>query len=363
MSTRLLVTGGAGYIGAQLVIDLLLAGYDVVVVDDFSTGHPEALVRAQRLAGRTCEVHRGDVADAQLMARALVGVHAVIHLAAFKMVGESMVEPERYFRNNLGGMAALLASMQAAGVTRIVYSSSAAVYGTQPNPLEPIDEDAPPRPESPYGLSKAQGEQLLDWMVRCRQWSAVSLRYFNPVGAHPSGQIGQPPEGAASLLPRALHAILDPETPGSRLSILGTDYPTPDGTGLRDYIHVCDLSRAHLAALDSLLAAGGAGLAHQVFNVGTGRPHSVREVIAACQRATGKVVPHDEAPRRPGDVACALAAPQRLQRVLGFEARLGLDEMVASAWQWAVKNPDGYGPLEPQRAAPAPALAPTTQAV
>ncbi|MSP54475.1 MAG: UDP-glucose 4-epimerase GalE [Myxococcales bacterium] len=338
MSRRLLVTGGAGYIGAHLVIDLLGAGYDVVVVDDFSTGHPEALVRAQRLANRRCDVHRGDVADPALMARALDGVDAVIHLAAYKMVGESMEQPERYFRNNLGGMASLVASMVSAGVCRMVYSSSAAVYGTQPNPLEAIDEDAPLRPESPYGLSKAQGEQVLDWMVQRRHWSAVSLRYFNPVGAHPSGQIGQPPAGAANLLPRALHALMNPGTASARLSILGTDFPTPDGTGLRDYIHVCDLSRAHLAALDALDRPG-----HQIFNVGTGRPHSVREVVAACQRVTGQPVPHLEAPRRPGDVVCALAAPHRIQRALGFEARLGVDEMVASAWKWAAQNPDGYG--------------------
>ena len=338
MSARLLVTGGAGYIGAQLVVDLLGAGHDVVVVDDFSLGHPEALVRAQALAGRSCEVHRGDIRDAAVLDRALVGVDAVLHLAAFKMVGESMLLPEKYFQNNLGGMASLLDAMQRARVTRIVYSSSAAVYGTQDNVLEAIPESAPLRPESAYGATKAQGEQMLQWMALCRGWSAISLRYFNPVGAHPSGRIGQPHAGAQSLVPRALLALLDPST---RLGIFGTDYPTPDGTGLRDYIHICDLSRAHLAALDAALD-GAPG--HAVYNVGTGRPHSVREVLAACGRAAGRAVPSDELPRRPGDVACSLASPERMRRVLGFEAGLGLDAMVESAWAWCSGNPRSYDP-------------------
>ncbi len=365
MSAKLLVTGGAGYIGAQLVHDLLVAGYQVVVVDDFSTGHPEALYRVHALTGRQSEVFRGDISDGRLLSRALAGVDAVLHLAAYKMVGESMVEPERYFRNNLGGMAQLLESMHVAGVSRIVYSSSAAVYGSQADPQRPIDEDAPLRPENPYGFTKAQGEQMLEWMAWCRQWSAISLRYFNPVGAHPSGRIGQPQDGAASLVPRALQAILKED---ARLQVFGTDYATPDGTGLRDYIHVVDLSRAHLAALGALLDTP-VSRGHQIFNVGTGRPHSVREVLAACQRATGIRVPCDEAPRRPGDVACAVADPTRLRRELGFEATLGLDAMVTSAWEWCRGNPTGYGPIEPRAPRPLPlgrgslppSAAPTTQ--
>lgn len=336
---RLLVTGGAGYIGSQLVFDLLAAGHDVVVVDDFSTGYLEALVRAQALAGRRCTVFRGDIADSRLVHRALRGVSAVLHLAAFKMVGESMDRPERYFHNNLGGMAALLEAMQDAGVSRLVYSSSAAVYGAQRT--MPVHEDATLRPESPYGLSKAQGEQMLDWMVRCRQWSAVSLRYFNPVGAHPSGEIGQPFESASSLVPRALMA-----RPDAPLAIFGTDYDTPDGTCLRDYIHIRDLSRAHLVALGALDDAR-----HHTLNVGTGRSYSVREVLAACARATGREVPSVEAPRRAGDMPCAMADASRFRETMGFEARLGLDAMVESAWRWFSRNPQGYAAPQRERLA------------
>lgn len=330
---RLLVTGGAGYIGAHVVIDLLLAGHDVVVVDDLSTGFAEAVRRAQELAGRTCGFVQGDIGDLPMMRLALQGVDGVLHFAAFKMVGESMEAPERYFHNNLGGMATLLQAMQDSGVRRIVYSSSAAVYGTQPG-QGAIPETAHLMPESPYGTTKAQGEQLLDWMVQRRGWSAVSLRYFNPVGAHPSGRIGQPPDDAASLVPRALKVVADPR---SHLSVFGSDYPTPDGTCLRDYIHVSDLSRAHMMALGALEQP-----VHSIFNVGTGRAHSVREVIESCERVTGRPLPFIDGPRRPGDVPVSVADPRRFTEATGFEATRDLDEMVASAWRWSCDNPRGY---------------------
>lgn len=329
---KLLVTGGAGYIGAHLLVDLLSAGHDVVVVDDFSHGHPEALARAEALSGKTCTFFEGSIADAALLGHALAGVDAVIHLAAFKMVGESMERPERYFLNNVAGMSVLLHAMVDAGVRRFVYSSSAAVYGAQE--VVPIREDAPLMPESPYGLSKAHGEAMLDWMAKLRHWSVVSLRYFNPVGAHASGRIGQPFEEASSLVPRALKALTDP---GARLAIFGTDYPTPDGTCLRDYIHVCDLSRAHLLAMEALNVPG-----HRIWNVGTGNPHSVREVLSACAKASGRPVPHLEGPRRQGDMAVSVADPRAFHQALGFTAELGLDEMVASAWRWWSMNPHGY---------------------
>lgn len=329
---KLLVTGGAGYIGAHVVIDLLRAGHDVVVLDDCSTGHPEAVFRAEKLGGRRCSLVRGDIANASLLRQTLVGVDAVIHLAAFKMVGESMEVPGRYFRNNIGGMAQLLETMDEMAVRRIVYSSSAAVYGSQGK--MPVAENVPLTPESPYGCTKALGEQMLQWMADCRGWSVISLRYFNPVGAHESGQIGQPLEGAASLVPRALLAVVDPSR---RLTVFGTDYPTADGTALRDYIHVCDLSRAHLSALE--LSKVG----HQIFNVGTGRPHSVREVLAACERATGQTVAHVDGPRRAGDIHLSAADPRRFQEATGFVAERGLDDMVASAWRWIQRNPRGYG--------------------
>lgn len=336
---RILVTGGAGYIGTHLVVELLLAGHDVVVVDDFSSGHREALRRAASIGGGDPVVFEGDIADPVLMAEALKGVDVVVHLAAFKQVGESMMRPERYFGNNLAGTASLIQSMQDAGVTRILYSSSAAVYGTQDD--QPITEDAPLRPDSPYGLTKAQGEQLLHFMAECRGWSAVSLRYFNPVGAHPSGRIGEPLEVAASLVPRALMAIDDPKR---ALTVFGTDYQTPDGTALRDYIHVCDLALAHLAAMGTLRPGR-----HRVFNVGTGTALSVREVLEACERATGTRVPHVDGARRPGDIPVACADTTRFEGAVAFRARRTLDEMVASAWTWHIENPDGYA--KPERRA------------
>ena len=339
---RLLVTGGAGYIGAHLVVELLEAGHDVVVVDDLSSGHQAALERAQVLTGCPVDLYVGDVADAAIMSRALRGVEAVFHLAASKQVGESMERPELYFRNNLGGMSQLLESMQAAGVRRIVYSSSAAVYGAH-EPV-PIREDAPLRPSSPYGFSKVMGEQLLDWMVRQRGWSAVSLRYFNPVGAHRSGQLGEPFAQAASLVPRVLKAAAQADGP---LTIFGTDYDTPDGTCLRDYIHITDLAQAHLAAIEALSNPG-----HHVFNVGTGRPYSVREVLAACQRATGTAVPFQEGDRRDGDVPVSVADPARFQAAVGFCATRSLDEMVTSAWRWWLENPQGYASPVPAQKSP-----------
>ncbi len=331
---RLLVTGGAGYIGSHVVLDLLLQGHEVVVLDDLSAGHPLALVRVAELAGRAARFVHADLADLGRVVPALEGVDAVLHLAAKKAVPESMAAPELYFRNNVGALCTFLEAMEHAGVRRIVYSSSAAVYGPQPD--APITEDAALSPESPYGLTKAHGEQMLHWMCARRGWAAVSLRYFNPVGAHTSGRIGQPHEDAAALVPRALAALL----PGGRaLTVFGTDWPTPDGTCLRDFIHIDDLGRAHRLALDALTPG-----VHAVYNVGTGRPHSVREVLSACLRVTGRAVPAHDGPRRDGDMARATADPSRFREATGFVAARGLDAMVESAWRWTEANPRGYGP-------------------
>lgn len=329
---RVLVTGGAGYIGTHLVVDLLADGHDVVVLDNFSTGHREGLERAQALAGRSVRLFSGDIADATLLRQALSGVDAVFHLAGSKQVGESMEQPALYFQNNVGGMIALLSAMQQSGVTRIVYSSSAAVYG--PQAQMPLTEEARLSPESPYGLSKVQGEQYLDWMARQHGWSAISLRYFNPVGAHSSGRIGEPFEHAASLVPRSLKVLTQGSAP---LTVFGTDYDTPDGTCLRDYIHISDLSRAHITAMAVLNESG-----HRIYNVGTGRAYSVREVLAACQRVTGRQVPHVLGERRAGDVPVAVADPARFRTETGFMPWLGLDKMIASAWKWWQDNPSGY---------------------
>lgn len=327
-----LVTGGAGYIGSHLVCALLEQGHRVRVVDDLSNGHREALRRVESLTGRTLEFIEGDVADRPLMVPALRGVDVVLHLAAFKAVGESMTAPERYFRNNTGGLAALLEAMVEAGVARLLYSSTAAVYG-EGSPM-PLTEATPPAPDSAYGASKLLGEEMLRWMARCRGMRAVALRYFNPVGAHPSGRIGEHARTPSNLVPRVLMALTG-DLPA--LTIFGTDYDTPDGTCLRDYIHIQDLVQAHIVAL-SLLERPG----FHLYNVGTGRPSSVREVLAAARRVTGREVPAVEGPRRPGDVPVTVADPARFAAELGFRAERGLDEMVADAWRWWTRNRGGY---------------------
>ncbi len=334
---KILLTGGAGYIGTHILVELLTTGHDVVVLDNCSNGTVEAVARAEALAGRECTFVRADVRAPLAVRRALDGVDVVIHMAASKKVGESVERPAAYFANNVGGMAVLLEEMERAGVTRIVYSSSAAVYGTQSQ--VPIPEGATLGPDSPYGETKRIGEQMLADMARCRGWSAVSLRYFNPVGAHPSGQIGEPLADAASLVPRALRALVDKD---DQLTVFGTDYPTPDGTCLRDYVHVCDLARAHLAALQVVDTPG-----HHVFNVGTGQGCSVREVIATCSAVAGRPVPAVDGDRRPGDVMSAVADVSRFTEATGFRAERGLVEMVASAWNWAQRYPDGYASDRP----------------
>ena len=335
---RVLITGGAGFIGSHLLIDLLQAGHDVVVLDDLSGGSVEAVARAEQVAGRRCWFEQGSVADPVVVRRVLPSVDVVFHLAAFKHVGESVHSPGLYFANNVGGMAVLLEEMDRAGVRRIVYSSSAAVYGTGTG--EPLREDTPLCPDSPYGTTKQLGEQMLADMARHRRWSAVSLRYFNPVGAHPSGVVGEALSKAGSLVPRCLQALLDPERP---LTVFGTDYDTPDGTCQRDYVHVCDVSRAHLVAARALSRPG-----HHVYNVGTGRPYSVREVLAACARAAGRPVPHADGDRRPGDIPVAVADCSRFRDELGFEARHDLQAMVDSAWRWSSGDPEALSGKGPQ---------------
>lgn len=350
---NVLLTGGAGYIGAHLLVDLLEEGHDVVVFDNCSTGSAEAIARAECLTGRQCTFVHADVRDAESVRGALKGIDAVIHLAGSKKVGESVAFPARYFHNNVGGMAVLLDEMERAGIHKIVYSSSAAVYGTQHQ--VPIAEDAPLRPDSPYGRSKLLGEHMLADLAACGTWSAVSLRYFNPVGAHPSGLIGEPLSEAASLVPRALRALLDSD---DQLAIFGTDYATRDGTCLRDYVHVCDLARAHLDALSILERPG-----HHVYNVGTGNGCSVREVLASCERVAGRPVPALDGERRAGDVAVAVADVSKIADELGFRATRGLDDMVTSAWRWACRHPDGYTNLTPVLRLQARAAAPTSVSV
>jgi UDP-glucose 4-epimerase len=322
---RVLVTGGAGYIGSQTVRLLKSAGHEPVVLDTLEHG--------DRRSVPGVELVEGSIADARLVRQLLAerGIEAVLHFAALKAADESVREPGRYFDTNVGGSLTVLAAMEAAGVDRFVFSSSCAVYG-EPETL-PIDEDAPVRPENPYGESKLLVERALPWFA-ANGLSYVSLRYFNAAGAQLDGQHGEDWRQAPNLVPMAIKAALR-QTP---LQIFGTDYPTPDGTAVRDYVHVVDLAAAHVAALDHLAA----GRPSTVLNLGTGRGASVREVIDAVERASGCTIEAIEAPRRPGDPAAVWADSRRAEQTLGWTAKHGIGEIVDSAVRWHRLHPDGY---------------------
>ncbi len=334
---RILVTGGAGYIGSHTTLLLLQAGHDVVVVDNLSNSKPEALRRVAELAGRAAAFHEVDILDARAMDQAFVESQpdAVIHFAGLKAVGESVQEPIRYYRNNVAGTVSLLEAMERHAVRTLLFSSSATVYG-DPHAV-PITEDFPLSATNPYGRSKLMIEDILRDLVRARpEWSVGILRYFNPVGAHDSGRIGEDPNGIPNnLLPYATQVAVGrlPE-----LSIFGNDYPTPDGTGVRDFIHVMDLADGHLRALDHLLKGPGM----LTCNLGTGTGCSVLELVAAMERASGRPIPRRFAPRRPGDVARCYADPGLAAQVLGWTAIRTLDDMCADAWRWQRDNPEGY---------------------
>ena len=333
----LLVTGGAGYIGSHACVDLLQAGYEVVVVDNLCNSRREVLGRIERIAGRAVAFHEGDVRDASAL-RGLFREHAidaVLHFAGLKAVEESIARPLDYYDNNVGGTLALCEAMAEAGVRRLVFSSSATVYG-DPDAV-PVGEDHPLRPANPYGRSKAMVESILQDLFRSDPaWKIALLRYFNPVGAHESGLIGEDPGG----VPNNLMPFIAQVAVGRReaLNVYGNDYPTPDGTGVRDYIHVVDLARGHLAALEKLAAASGVLTA----NLGTGRGYSVLEVVEAFRQASGRDIPYRIVARRPGDVAACYADPGLAARLLGWRAERGLEEMCRDAWRWQSMNPDGY---------------------
>ncbi|BDG60148.1 UDP-glucose 4-epimerase GalE [Caldinitratiruptor microaerophilus] len=323
----ILVTGGAGYIGSHTVRALLDAGDSVVVVDDLSRGHREAV-------DPRAEFVQADAGDRERLAALLTGrpFDAVIHFAGLIAVGESMADPARYHHGNVVKSAALFDVLRAHGVTRVVFSSSAAVYG-EPETV-PIPEDHPLRPTSVYGETKLWVERMLAHYARAYGFRYVALRYFNAAGAHPDGTLGEAHDPETHLIPLAIGAALGTRPP---LRIFGTDYPTPDGTAIRDYIHVCDLADAHLLAVRHLLAGAPGG----VYNVGTGRGHSVREVLAAAELVTGRPVPAVEAPRRPGDPARLVAAPDRIRRELGWEPRYGLEDILRHAWRWHSRQGGG----------------------
>jgi UDP-glucose 4-epimerase len=336
MST-ILLTGATGYIASHTWLALQAAGFDVVGVDDFSNSSPEVLNRLQRLGGRAPTFERVNVCDASAMAGVFArhGIDAVVHFAAFKAVGESTALPLAYYRNNLGGLVTVCEAMRAAGCGRIVFSSSATVYG-DPARL-PITEDMPLSATNPYGQTKLVSEIILrDLGAADPAWQTACLRYFNPVGAHASGLIGEDPRGTPNnLMPYVAQVAVGRR---DRLSVFGNDYPTPDGTGVRDYIHVVDLAEGHVAALRRLLDVPGS----ITVNLGTGRGYSVLELVAAYARASGRPVPYQIVPRRPGDVAACYADPALARQLLGWRAQHDLDRMCADSWRWQTLNPHGY---------------------
>lgn len=323
----ILVTGGAGYVGSHTIRLLRERGRDVVVIDTMEFGHTAAL-------GDTPLV-RADIADRRAVAEVVkdFDVDSVMHFAAYKAAGESMERPGRYFHNNVAGSAALLETLAQLGVMRVIFSSSCAVYGT-PDGL-PVREDSAIRPESPYGESKAIVERIMSWYDRCLGLRSVSLRYFNAAGAWLDGSIGEDWTVALNLVPLIMKTAL-----GRRgvLQVFGTDYPTPDGTAIRDYVHVIDLAAAHLRALE-LLENDGQSIA---VNLGTGVGSSVFDVLTSAEKAIGRPVPYELAPRRPGDPVALYSDGDRAHRLLGWSPHYGLDEVVESAWEWHSSHPDGF---------------------
>ena len=335
--TRILLTGATGYIASHTWLALQQAGFDVLGVDDFSNSSPEVLNRLRELGGRTPAFERLDVTDASAVA-GLFDRHridAAVHFAAHKAVGESTERPLEYYRNNLGGLITVCAAMQRHGALRFVFSSSATVYGS-PERL-PIDEGAPLTATNPYGQTKLMGEQVLrDLGAAEPAWQSAVLRYFNPVGAHESGRIGEDPRGTPNNLMPYVAQVAVGRRP--HLQVFGNDYPTPDGTGVRDYIHVVDLAEGHVAALRRLLDAPGSF----TVNLGTGRGASVLEVVSAYEAASGRPVPYQVVARRPGDVAACWADPALAQHLLGWQAKHGLERMCADSWRWQSMNPKGF---------------------
>ena len=333
----ILVTGGAGYIGSHTLVQLLEAGHEAVVVDNFCNSHAVSLSRVQEIAGRPLSLVQGDIRDKDLLREVFAShaIDAVIHFAGLKAVGESQENPALYYDNNVVGSLSLVQVMAEAGVKSMVFSSSATVYGDQEGQGQ-YSEEAPLAPTNVYGRTKRMVEDLLrDVAASDPAWRVVLLRYFNPVGAHPSGLIGEDPNGIPNnLMPFVAQVAVGKR---DRLRVFGDDYPTPDGTGLRDYIHVEDLARGHLAALNAFSAGVMA------VNLGTGRPYSVLEMVSAFERASGQPVPYEVVQRRSGDAAVCFADAQKARRILGWQADLGIDRMCEDAWRWQQKNPDGYG--------------------
>lgn len=334
---RILVTGGAGYIGSHTCVELLAAGHRIVVLDNLSNSKVAVLDRIKQITNRDLDFIKGDIRDTALLDQLLAAqsFDAVIHFAGLKAVGESVAKPLLYYQNNVAGTATLLEAMGKAGLKTLVFSSSATVYGDPAS--VPIREDFPTHATNPYGRTKLMIEEMLtDLSQADPAWRIACLRYFNPVGAHESGRIGEDPNGIPNNLMPYVTQVAVGKLP--RLRVFGNDYPTRDGTGVRDYIHVVDLAKGHLAALNYLLTHEGSW----TVNLGTGRGYSVLEVIQAFERATGQRIPYDIVARRPGDVAQCYADPSKAEKLLGWRAERDLVAMCADAWKWQQTNPNGY---------------------
>ena len=334
---NILVTGGAGYIGSHTVVELLENGYGVVVVDNLSNSSKESLKRVKKITGKDVKFYEADVRDRAAMEKIFTEnkIDYVIHFAGLKAVGESCVKPVEYSEHNLGGTLVLLDVMRSHGCKKIVFSSSATVYGT-PERL-PLDETCRTGgTTNPYGTSKYFQEIMLEDVYKAdKEWTVVLLRYFNPVGAHESGLIGEDPRGIPNNLTPYIAKVAIGEL--KEVGVFGNDYPTPDGTGVRDYIHVVDLAKGHVAAINKIKNSGV-----YVYNLGTGVGYSVLDVIHAYEKACGHAIHYSIKPRRPGDIASCYADASKAERELGWKAQYGIDEMCSSSWNWQSNNPKGY---------------------
>jgi len=334
---RILVTGGAGYIGSHTCVELLSKGHDIVILDNFSNSKPEVLNRIKEITGKEFRFYKADILDKEGLNKIFQenDINAVIHFAGLKAVGESVKIPIKYYYNNITGTLVLCEVMEKHNVKRMVFSSSATVYG-KPESV-PIKEDFPLNPANPYGRTKLMIEEILkDIYASDNDWSIALLRYFNPIGAHESGKIGEDPNGVPNnLMPYITQVAIGKR---EKLNIFGNDYDTHDGTGVRDYIHVVDLAKGHLKALEKIMVSEGI----DSYNLGTGTGYSVLDVVCAFEKVTGIKIPYQVTDRRPGDIDKCYADPAKAYNELGWKAEKNLEDMCMDSWNWQMKNPNGY---------------------
>ena len=333
------VTGGTGFIGSHTVISLLQSGFDVVILDNLCNSSAKILPRLQQISGKSVPFYKGDIRDREVLRRIFAehDIDSVIHFAGLKAVGESVAEPMKYYDNNVSGSLVLAEEMARAGVFNIVFSSSATVYG-DPGKVPYAEDMKPGDTTNPYGTSKAMVERILtDIQKADPRWSVILLRYFNPIGAHQSGLIGEHPNGIPNNLLPYICQVAGGKLP--YLSVFGDDYPAPDGTGMRDYIHVMDLAEGHVAAMKAKSHVPGVHL----LNLGSGRAYSVLEIVRAFEAASGLTIPYQIKPRREGDLACVYADPTYTKQQTGWETKRDLPQMMEDAWRWVSRNPNGYG--------------------